>query len=121
VVPDVDSQKLQYYLRHVPIKILANNDNLQAVRHAENALTEAIFYKPGTMPVEPGTSLQVDQPCMVMVHQEQERTQFTVCSPDSPRTIHVVLSTPRAQAALQFDLPGGELPGVSVSKFAILR
>jgi chondroitin AC lyase len=49
---------------HLPVKILSNTKDIQAVQSA--GVVMAVFYKPGSLYISATQRLQVDQPCMLI-------------------------------------------------------
>jgi chondroitin AC lyase len=112
VVPGMDKAKLAKYAAKLPVHVIANTTDLQAVRNDELFITQAIFYTAGSVEVEKGTTLQVDQPCMVQVTETKDGAKVVLSSPMSGVTVHVTLGSQK----VDFDLPADQMEGSSQSK-----
>lgn len=110
-----DAAKCQSSL---PIKIIANTENLQAVRHEKLKMTEAIFYKAGKLILSNGNTITVDAPCALIWNEEKNKINIANprCETENPAIVHVTLDVNKHSTKLAFDMPQGEMAGSSVSK-----
>lgn len=83
VVPGVSAEQLsQTADANRSIEILANTADLQAVKHTQLGITQAAFYKAGTIDIEPGLRVGLDSQGMAMVTTRNGRiTTLTVADP----------------------------------------
>ena len=109
VVSGADTNKMTAYAANLPVKILSNTTELQAVRNERMGLSQAIFYQPGQVTLRPGLRLQVDQPCMVEVEEASGTAKVVLASPEGNAPVHVTLGN----QGLDFDLPTDLLTGSS--------
>ena len=146
VVPRIAPKNLPVYAAALPVEVLANTPNCQAVRHVGLRLTEAVFYAPGNLTVS-GRTISVSHACLLLLHEspsggatitladpgspptrdyDDSRVQqfLTVANPSQPaETILVEIAAPRPGVAkksrparLSFTMPTGMEAGQSVSK-----
>lgn len=83
VVPCVSEDALRETSRNNrSIKIVSNNDSIQAVIHQKEGIVQAVFYKAGTLDIGEGKSITVDSPGLVMLKAKNGRiTELTVADP----------------------------------------
>ena len=112
VMAGADPKKLAGFVAKNEVKILANTTDLQAVRNG--GIAQLIFYSPGKIEVEPGLTLQVDQPCMVQVKSDKKGIKVALSSPMSGQTVNVTLNGKQ----IPFELPPGSLEGSTQVKDA---
>ncbi len=128
VVPGMDPEELSAYTANLPMRVLSNTKDVQAVRHESKGITGIAFYTPGTLIVSPGFKLSVDQPCLVLTQEEGKNVKVTVSNPtNSGITVNVQVTPhlvgtdanwlPDQQVTqLVFTLPGGAYGGQSITK-----
>lgn len=83
VVPCVSEDALRETSRNNrSIKIVSNNDSIQAVIHQKEGIVQAVFYKAGTLDIGEGKSITMDSPGLVMLKAKNGRiTELTVADP----------------------------------------
>ncbi len=120
IYPDILPAKVQPYSDAPAVKILANTAALQAVTQSTQKLTGAVYYATGDLVVDAGLTVNVDQPCAVMIDQSVEPIVVTVSDPSQSKTaLNVTLKFPNYPTeVLNFALPMGDNTGMSVSKTA---
>jgi chondroitin AC lyase len=116
IVPDVDAAHLPGYIEKIPIRILANTVNIQAVMNERLGISEMVFYAPGRLTLTKGLEVDVNQPCMVMLEESGPTAKLTVSSPEGPLRVQVTISAPGKTKIATFDLPGMEMSGTSQAK-----
>ena len=57
---------MQAYAAHVPVEILSNTSDVQAVRHSALDLLQVVFYAPGRVTCD-GFTVEADRPCALML------------------------------------------------------
>lgn len=67
VVPGIDAASAASYSQNLPVSILVNTPDLQAVRHNQLERTEVVFYKAGVIKINDQLILQANSPCIVMI------------------------------------------------------
>jgi hypothetical protein len=100
------------------IEILENSPRLQAVRHRETGVIQAIFHQSGTLRHAEGWSIRTDRPCALLLRPDEKgRCHLTVAP--------LIPSTRRIRIHLQFwghdkthslTLPTGVKAGCSVTQ-----
>ena len=82
VVPNVSATSLDAYSRQLPVTIIANTPELQAVRNQPLGITQAVFYAPGRISLANGVTLSVANPCIVMITMKGKNiTKIAVADP----------------------------------------
>jgi chondroitin AC lyase len=66
-VPATDAASAAAYSKKMPVKILANTGNVQAVQHTGLQRTGIVFYKAGSARLSDQLTLAATAPCIVMV------------------------------------------------------
>jgi chondroitin AC lyase len=67
VVPNVSATSLDAYSKQLPVTIVANTPELQAVRNQPLGITQAVFYAAGRISLGNGINLSAESPCIVMI------------------------------------------------------
>lgn len=122
VLPGVGASTAAAYAAAPRVRVLANQPNLQAVRHDGLGLTQAAFFTSGTLDAGGGLSLAVRTPAAVMLDEGPQGMTFSAANPAG------VALTLRADirrdlpdntgdfARVTLRLPGGDQGGATVSR-----
>lgn len=113
IVPETSPAQIAEYARALPVRILANTPQLQAVAHEGDKVTEAIFYEPGALAVRKGLTLRVDQACALLLKESKGAVTVSVSNPKQ-EALQVWVEWGTSRVA--FDLPGGEFAGQSLTR-----
>lgn len=70
VVPACGPDEMAAYVQDSPIALLANTVQLQALSHRELGITGIVFHEAGACTLASGLRIQVDRPCLVLVHEK---------------------------------------------------
>jgi len=70
VVPSVTEQELSRIVAGKNIEILANDTDMQAVKHIGLNVCQMVFYKAGEISVTPDITISVDSPGLIMIRTE---------------------------------------------------
>ena len=117
VVPAIDRDETAGYVAEMPIRVLANQDSLQATVHDGLGLVGAAFYKPGKIEVRPGLSIDVDTPCLLLAREASGELQLTLANPENKGAdVSVVVSSSGNAQEVIIPLPDGPQAGSSVTK-----
>jgi len=82
VKPNASISQLPDYYQKMPIEIIQNDANVQAVKHHKLALVQIVFHKKGTVKLNDNLSLSSDSAGLVMVKlEDDEITKMTVADP----------------------------------------
>lgn len=82
VLPATDAKAAAAYSKKIPVKILANTADLQAVQHTGLQRTGVVFYKAGSLKINDRLTLSATEPCVVMVKTNGAATAaIAVCDP----------------------------------------
>ena len=119
VRPNVkDAKDAGAYAKRIPVAILSNTEQLQAVRHTKLKVTEAIFYQAGSLNLPDATTLAVDVPCTLMWNEKAQSIHVSnpYCESQNPATVTVTLTRKGKSQTLVFDMPQGEFAGSTVAR-----
>ncbi|MFO7774597.1 MAG: polysaccharide lyase family 8 super-sandwich domain-containing protein [Candidatus Hydrogenedentota bacterium] len=107
VLPDADAGETAAY-DDGPI-ILENTPELQAVKHPGLGVSQVAFYEAGEIELTDGLSVEVNEPCLVMVRRDGEEAEsFTVAEPtQSLDALEVRVSQPLEHEAAEWDAEAG--------------
>jgi hypothetical protein len=115
VVPDTDATKLDAYSNRIPVKILANTVDVQAVENERLGTCEMVFYKPGSLRLRKDLMISVDQPCMAMLVKKGDTMTLTASSPEGPLRLNITISSAGSTKTVAIALPEGAKVGASRS------
>jgi chondroitin AC lyase len=128
VVGGVEAAELDDYVAASAVEVIANTAELQAVRHRELGIIQAVFYRPGQLEVAPGVVLSVKQAGLVMLRETADGWDVTVSDPTHLRKqIELQLPGRYGTAGAKWDraaqvtriaiaLPAGQEAGKSVTR-----
>ncbi|MFW6107840.1 MAG: polysaccharide lyase 8 family protein [bacterium] len=124
VVPGAKPERVKAFAAEPPVTVLRNTPDVQAVRHPKLGLTLAAFYKPGSLEVRRGLTVEPDRPCLLLVRERADTLRVAVAQPGGrDKTLTVTTSrrltgegcTPTKHATLvSFRLPRGDHAGESI-------
>jgi hypothetical protein len=104
VFPNIDAKQMP---PKPNMEILANTSDAQAVRSDALGLTAVAFWKPGSV-----GGIEVDEPCLILAHQQQGKTAVTLSNPENrPLTVNVNIGG----KSTKVQLPAGEKAGSSIT------
>jgi len=120
VVPRIANADLPGYALNLPVKILSNSSQIQAVTHVNQQLTGIVFHSAGQITIDNGLAVSADQPCAILVDQQSEPVRITLSDPAQTKSsINITLRySAYPQEILNFSMPVGDLGGSSISKNA---
>jgi Polysaccharide lyase family 8, super-sandwich domain/Polysaccharide lyase family 8, C-terminal beta-sandwich domain len=121
VLPGADAKRLAKYLEKIPIQILANTTEVQAVRHEHLGIWEIVFYSPGQLQLREGFTISTDQPCFVLLSESGSSLKLAVSTARGPIPVHISLSLPGGVKMITFDLRGGPALGASQVQTIMLQ
>jgi chondroitin AC lyase len=114
VLPGINAQQLAEWEAHPPVRVITNIPLEQAVINDHLGVAEIVFYRPGSLPLSPGLTVKVDQPCLVLATKHGNSTRLAVSSPGGEFiTIHLTVTTPHKERSVTFTLPDGDRAGKS--------
>ncbi|MCF2494145.1 polysaccharide lyase family 8 super-sandwich domain-containing protein [Dyadobacter chenhuakuii] len=67
VVPGIGATEISTYRQRLPVQVIANSSQMQAVRHIGLGVVQIVFYEPGTIQLTEGLSVKAKEACMVML------------------------------------------------------
>lgn len=77
VVPDKSANEVKNYAEgEIPVTILSNTSDIQAVRHDGLKITQINFYKSGTLDLKNDMTITVDRPCSLIVDESSDVKKF---------------------------------------------
>lgn len=113
VVPGVDKRRLAAHAMASDIHIVRNDSDVQAVAQLGLGIWQAVFHQPGSIRFSWGRTLEVDEPCLLMVHSQSGTTSISVSDPtQSKESITVKLDGRR----VTLKLPRDGLAGSTVTR-----
>ncbi|MDP6523726.1 MAG: polysaccharide lyase 8 family protein [Kiritimatiellia bacterium] len=113
VLPGIDKRRLAAHSMASDIHIVRNDSDVQAVAHLGLGIRQAVFHQPGTIRFSWGRTLEVDEPCLIMIRSQSGTTSLSVADPtQSKKSINVKLDGRR----LAFQLPQDGHAGSTVTK-----
>jgi chondroitin AC lyase len=100
VVPNVTEEALAASsTSNRNIEILANSEQVQAVKHTKLGRVQAAFYQAGSVDIAPGQSLKLGSQGMVMLQMQGNRLAKISVSDPSRRLAQVLVTSPGIYAA----------------------
>ena len=117
VVPDITKSAFESYAQAPGIRVVSNTNSIQAVYKPAEAIYEAVFYQAGSVKFDTALTLDVDQPCIVIVRNSGSGVVATVSNPLATAvSVKVGLQVAsKARVETVFELPGEQWAGSSVS------
>ncbi|PCJ63483.1 MAG: hypothetical protein COA79_01335 [Planctomycetota bacterium] len=83
VIPNIKAQKMNDYVKKDNIEIIRNSSLIQAVRHKELNIIQAVFYSKGTLKIKNGSSITVNHSCIIMVKEMKAGKYIFVSKPNA--------------------------------------
>jgi chondroitin AC lyase len=126
VLPRATQEQTIAYAARMPVEVLGNTPDLQAICHKAAGVTGAVFWKAGTVGDGKAVMLAADQPCVVLLRAQAGSVRLAVANPESKAlevTVEVgqvlegegcTWSAETKRSAVKFSLPGGDRVGASV-------
>jgi chondroitin AC lyase len=111
VLPGASLKQVSERARKPVIRVLSNEEDIQAVWNSDLKIMMVVFRKPGFL-VTPIGRIKVNHSCMLLARKVAGVWKITASNPENqPRTLHAEIGTRRAV----MDLPGGNFAGSSVT------
>ena len=115
MVPGVSLTGVQSYANSLPLRIISNTTQQQAVRNDALGIAGIVFYTAGTVTVRPGLSVKADGQSIVLVNEAGSETKVTVAHPENAEmTVKITLSGDLNET-LVYNLPTGRFAGSSMT------
>lgn len=94
VLPGVTPQETEVYSRQLPVTIVANTKQVQAVRHHLLKQTQIHFYTAGQLAYDAGKTVEVDGPCSLIIDEAGEApVVHQAVSNTQPQAVRTVVLT----------------------------
>lgn len=120
-IPEITKENLTSYAANIPVTIVSNTDDLQAVYHKNLNVGAAVFYKKGTATIGDVT-LTVSRPCIVMVKKTASGYEVSASNPKAEAaTLNVELKTSSKTKSVTFDLPGSPQGGAEMGGSTVIK
>lgn len=119
VKPNIQSPiEATKYLKNIPVSILSNNEQIQAVRHQDLNIIEILFYQAGTLKISEGQTVTVDKPCALIWKEKTNEISLANpnCESNNPDVINVQIQNNNELKNLSFQMPNGVHAGSSVTQ-----
>lgn len=81
LVPGKTAEQVQSYSTALPVTVLENSKNTQAVRHEGLNHTAVVFHKAGSLEVYPGLTVSVDRPSALLLDHSGSTPVVSVSTP----------------------------------------
>jgi chondroitin AC lyase len=118
VVPGIDCSDVAGCPATTDLRVLSNDEQLQAVTHARLGLVAAAFYRPGEIRVRPGLVIQVDKACLMLARVRDSEVVLALANPTNTASdVQVTVSTGEAEPVSHrtvIHLPDGFQAGSSI-------
>jgi len=114
VAPGKSAVDILTYVQDIPVAILSNTAQVQAVKHTELQITGIAFHQAGAFNIDEDITISTDQPLIVLIDQKKEL--ITVSDPTTKldtAKVTVMHSNGKSQTMV-IQLPEGGLAGKSV-------
>lgn len=119
VAPGLGREEIAEYAARLPIRVLANSAEHQAVVHDAIGLAGMAFYRPGEIEIRPGYTVRVDKPCLLLARQRARTVEIAVANPENKGgQVQVTVLADQDQSLAQtiaVDLPEGYAAGSRVT------
>lgn len=110
VVMNADAEETQRTAENNPFEILQNDKTIQAIRHREKQLIQAVFREAGEVCIAEGNYISVDHPCILMFR--EATGEISVANPyNKQETVGVNVNGQKIEIAL----PDGQNAGQSIT------
>lgn len=117
VLPGASPARVRSYASGPAVRILRNDEQVQAVRHPQLRLTMAAFHAAGSLDLGSRRTLRVDQPAIVVLRESGSSAVVSVANPDRPGlTVSVALAAPERTRRAVFELGSGVDLGRTVTQ-----
>jgi len=127
VNPNIELEDMSNYWENIPMAILENSEEIQAVKNNSN-LAQLVFYSPGEIAVDNNLTVSVDRAAVVMLSKNLDTLQITLADPNQKETqivmnvsaelsceTNIFLDLANNTTEIIFDLPQGLFRGKSVT------
>lgn len=84
VLPAATPDETEAYAADPTVETLRNDGDVQAVRNRDAGVTMATFYSAGSLDLDDGRSLSVNQPSIVLLDESGETPVVSISNPDRP-------------------------------------
>ncbi len=115
MVPGASLSEVQSYANALPVRILSNTTQQQAVRNDALGIAGIVFYASGTVNLRPGLSVEADAPCIVLVNEAGSETKVTVAHPENAEMTVTITLSGDLNETLVYNLPTGRFVGSSMT------
>ncbi len=117
VAPGLSVGDAENYYNDIPISLIMNSSDMQAVKHKSLNITGIVFYTADSLNVDDTLKVIVDASCIVMVKKlEQEHYLVTISDPDENiEQINCTIFDGIKFCNTTFTMPGGINKGQSVT------
>ena len=110
VIPNKDASQTQEYANNIPVTVIANTSQVQAVRHDGLKQTQINFYKAGSLEYKDGCTITVDKPCSIIIDESKDVRQISLAVSDTSANeeVHVKIQADNQSSTTSF--VSGALP-----------
>ncbi len=110
VVPNKTQEQVAEYAENIPVVIVSNTPEVQAVRHDGLKITEINFYKSGSLEYKPGYVVKVDAPCSLIIDETDETRKISLAVNDHESNKEVNVKITHGEDTTNTCFISGDLP-----------
>ena len=118
VVPGIEKKELDNYVSKLPVQVIQNDSNIQAVRHNELGITQIAFYQKGRVTTKLYT-VDVDQPCLLMIRETKSSLTISASNPDWSEkvlTVNVLRKGSSKKSSISYTFTSSSAGGATQTK-----
>jgi chondroitin AC lyase len=106
VAPAMSLQDVQRG-RRPALEWIANSAEIQAIRETDLNLTGLVFYRPGSVEIAPDWTVEVDQPCLLLIRRDDRAVYVSAANPHNEYMELAVTISQRVVGEESTVLPNG--------------
>ncbi len=80
-IPNAEKEAVKAYASEIPVEIVSNTPEIQAVYHKKLDILQAVFYEEGELTMSNGMKIGVDTPCILMLKRQEGGVAISVQNP----------------------------------------
>ncbi|NIY82379.1 polysaccharide lyase family 8 super-sandwich domain-containing protein [Vibrio hepatarius] len=87
IAPGKTAQQTAEYQQNLPVRVLQNTSEIQAVEHTLKSTVGIVFHQAGMLTLSPELSVKVDKPSVVLLDRSGAELVVTVSTPGQPYSV----------------------------------
>jgi chondroitin AC lyase len=123
IVPGISPADAADYYKNIPLSVLKNTSQIQAVTHIASNVTGVVFYQPDTLTINNLLRISVNRACIVLVRKvDNDKYAVTIADPERTQTqiVGTLYNKNNISKSSTFIMPSGDNAGKSVSATIVL-